>query len=355
MRPLARIDCDVHCPPPTPDELTPYLERHWADYLRDAEYRQPFGIGYSYPAWSELLSPPGRAGTLEEVRSAVLGDADLAVVHAYYGLETQTHPFLARALATAVNRWVQAEWLDADERLLATAAIAPQDTAGAVEEVRRVAEDRRFVGLLLAGRAWEPYGAQRYWPIWDAAAEAGLQVTIAYGGSSGTPPTPNGWVQSLFEEYGSYQQIFATHVASFVASGAFARWPDLKVVVMDSGWAWLPGLMWRMDTEWKSVRREIPWVSEPPSEYVRRHVRMTTQPIDAEASALAATLAQLRSDDVLMFGSDHPRASGLSVEALLEHLRPGQANKLLRENAWETYRLEERVGPLARDVAEAAG
>jgi predicted TIM-barrel fold metal-dependent hydrolase len=353
--PARIIDCDVHCGAPAPDVLTPYLERHWADYLRDAEYRQPFGINYSYPAWSALLNPPGRGTTLDAIRGSVLDRAERAIIHSYCGLETQTHPYLARALASAVNRWLQAEWLDADDRLLATAVIAPQDTEGAVDEIRRISEDKRFVGVLLAGRAFEPYGSHRYWPIWEAAAAAGLALTITYGGSSGGPPTPNGWVQSLFEEYGSYHQIFAAHVVSLVASGVFVRWPTLRAVVMDSGWTWLPGVLWRMDTEWKSVRREIPWVAEPPSEVARRHVRLTTQPIDADVAGLASALELLGSDELLVFGSDYPRESGLPVDALLPHLEPQQIERLLWRNAWETFGLETRARTSSATAMETSG
>ena len=65
---------------------------------------------------------------------------------------------------------------------------------------------------------------------------------------------------------------------SLVMSGIFQRCPDLKIVIAESGLTWVPSLMWRMDQEWKACRREVPWVQEPPSAYVRRHFRFTTAP-----------------------------------------------------------------------------
>jgi predicted TIM-barrel fold metal-dependent hydrolase len=338
----AVIDCDVHAAVPGPAALEPHLERHWVDYLRDAEYRQPYGIRYTYPDWCEMLAPPDRPGTLDGLRAHTLDGVAKAVVHTYYGLETQTHPYLARALAAAVNRWVQTEWLDAEPKLLASVAIPPQDTEGAVAEIRRAAGDPRFVSVLLPARSWEPYGAQRYWPIWEAATEAGMALTIAYGGTSGAPPTPNGWVYSLFEEYAGSHQVFAAQVTSLVASGIFKRLPALRVIVTDSGWTWLPGLIWRMDAEWKAARREVPWLDAPPSEWVRRHIRLTTQPIDAEAApaALRAALEQLGSDELLLFGSDYPRRHALDVDSLLALLEPEQAERLLWRNAQETLGLD---------------
>jgi predicted TIM-barrel fold metal-dependent hydrolase len=338
------VDCDVHCPVPSVDALAPYLPKHWTDYLREVEFKQLVGVNSTYPAWSEMLAP-ARGGSIERVRADVLERADIAILNVYYGLESQQHPYLVQALATAVNRWLEAEWLAKDDRLLASVVVAPQHANSAAEEIRRAAADRRFVQVLLPARSWEPYGSQRYWPIWEAAAETGLTPAISYGGSIGTPPTPNGWVGSLFEEYAGFQQVFGAHVTSLIANGVFNRFPDLKVVLMESGWTWLPGLAWRIDSEWKAVRREVPWVSLPPSEYIKRHVRLTTQPIDArsEPKDLRNAVEQLGSDEMLMFGSDYPREYEPGIELLLAQLDTERSERILWRNAAETYGLEGRL------------
>ena len=58
----------------------------------------------------------------------------------------------------------------------------------------------------------------------------------------------------------------------------FERLPDLRVTLLECGFAWLPPLLWRFDKDWKGLWREVPWVKEPPSGYVRRHIRATTAP-----------------------------------------------------------------------------
>ena len=58
---------------------------------------------------------------------------------------------------------------------------------------------------------------------------------------------------------------------SLVSEGVFERFPDLRVVLIECGFAWLPLLLWRFDKDWKGVWREVPWLKHRPSEYVAEH------------------------------------------------------------------------------------
>jgi predicted TIM-barrel fold metal-dependent hydrolase len=101
-----------------------------------------------------------------------------------------------------------------------------------------------------------------------------------------------------------------------------------------------------MDRDWKTLRREVPWVKRPPSEYVREHIRVTTQPIDAPvgSSILADVISQLRSDDMLMYASDYPHKYGDNSPDIREFLSAPQTERLMWANAWSCYRLERRLG-----------
>jgi predicted TIM-barrel fold metal-dependent hydrolase len=339
------VDADVHCPVPSLDELFPYLDDHWQDYLRWTNFRmlEPTAEA-TYPSWSTMLATPQSESAFERMRDEVLARSTYAILQCYSGVEAVVHPYLAAALATAVNSWLADAWLDRDDRLRAAAAITPQHTAAAVEEIHRVAADARFVQILLPARSSEPYGNQRYWPVWEAAAEHGLVLGLAYGGTTGAPPTPLNWMSSFYEHYVLATQTFRTHLTSLVASGVFERWPELRIVCVESGWAWVPGFLWRMDFEWKANVQEVPWVKEAPSVYVKRHVRFTSQPADLPSDPQhLANLLDRFPLETLMYSSDHPHRYDGGIDQFMERLTSDQQERVRWTNARDLYGLDADV------------
>jgi predicted TIM-barrel fold metal-dependent hydrolase len=346
------VDCDVHCAVPSFEVLYPYLPDHWVEFFSAGFLRRHPAVSSTYPAWSPMTAMPATELTLERVRAAVLETAERAILHCYWGVESFTHPYLAAAIATAINRWIEREWLDRDERLLASAVVTPQHLEQALAEVERIAADRRFVQILVPARAPAGYGQQRFWPLWEAAARHGLVIAITFGGGTGTPPTPVNWLSSYFEEYTTAILNFQAHVLSLSVSGLFDRHPELRFVIAESGWTWLPAWLWRMDQEWRAFHREVPWMSGPPSSYVRRHFRFTIQPTDAPADnrQLRDVYDELGSDELLLFSSDFPHRSGAGGNRLLALLTDEQRELLLWRNAVALYGRRARLTDTPRET-----
>ena len=51
---------------------------------------------------------------------------------------------------------------------------------------------------------------------------------------------------------------FADQLTSLVCEGVFERFPELRIVLIEGGIAWLPPLMWRLDRAWRLLRAEAP-------------------------------------------------------------------------------------------------
>jgi predicted TIM-barrel fold metal-dependent hydrolase len=339
------VDGDVHCVPPTPAALYPYLPVEWVEFMQNTEFKGVGAVGTTYPRWLPMLATDGGELTVERVREDVLSEATVALLHCYYGLESFTHPGWGPSMATAVNRWLEAEWLDSDDRLLAYAAVTPQHVAAAVQEIERIAADRRFVGIFVPARAPAPYGHRRYWPIWEAAAAHDLAVGIGFGGATGTPPTPVSWLGSFWEEYAAGTLTYQGHVASLAICGLLDRHPNLRFVIHESGWTWLPALCWRVDQEWRGAHREVPWMDGPPSSYVRRFMRFTSQPIDVppDPRFLRQVVDQLGMDRLLIYSSDYPHEYDSGNELLFDVLTDEEAARVRWQNAADCYRLREGV------------
>ena len=62
------------------------------------------------------------------------------------------------------------------------------------------------------------------------------------------------------------------HMTNWVVNGLPVRFPNLKVLWIESGIAWLPYLMQRLDSEYMMRSSEAPLLTRKPSEYIKGHV-----------------------------------------------------------------------------------
>ena len=106
---------------------------------------------------------------------------------------SQLHSAYGAALATALNDWQLAEWVEQEPRLRASMIVASEDGELAAAEIERRAGDTRFVQVLLLARSSEPLGRRKYWQIYEAAQRNNLPVGVHFGGLGGQAITGSGW------------------------------------------------------------------------------------------------------------------------------------------------------------------
>jgi hypothetical protein len=359
--PVAPIDCDIHPGAPDNRALLSYFDEFWREMitLRGID-RMALNLT-SYPSnapaavRSDWRPASGRPGSdfAQLQRQALDGfGSRLAICNVLHGGQLLHSEDMCAAFCTAINRWIARELLDRDPRLRASIVIPLENPGHAVEEIERWAGDRRFVQVLMLVMGEMTLGRRYFWPVYEAAARHGLPVGVHAGSGFRHPPTSIGWPSYFMEEYVAQSAAFETQLLSFIAEGVFAKFPDLKVVFLESGFTWLPAFMWRAHKTWRGVRAEVPWVKDSPPELIRRHLRLTIQPVDApaEPGALERTIDQIGSDDMLLFSTDYPHEHFEGTGALPAALAGRLAGKVLAENALATYtRLSSP--PAAREVA----
>ncbi len=347
----AVIDCDVHNAVPSIQALFPYLPDRWRDYVVEHGIKSlepnyyPRGVSLSARPDSVLPNgdPPG--SDLEVLRRQVLEPWNMqyAILNCLYGVQMIHNEDWAAAMARAVNDWQIAEWLDKEQRLRASIVVASQNPEQAAEEIHRLGQHPGFVQVLLMVRSEMLYGKKHFWPIYEAAQQYGLVIGIHAGGGTGYPTMPVGWPSYYLEDYVSHSQAFQSQIVSLICEGTFQKFPRLRVSLLESGFSWMPALMWRLDKNWKGLRREIPWVDRLPSEIIREHFRLTIQPLDESPKPehLLQTMEQMRSQDMLLFSTDYPHWHfDEKEEALPANLPPSLEKKILSENARSFYRFD---------------
>ena len=62
-------------------------------------------------------------------------------------------------------------------------------------------------------------------------------------------------------------------------TGVPVRFPNLRIVFTEGGIGWVPWIMLRMDKEYQERRRDIPFLKDRPSTYVKK-MYFATQPIE---------------------------------------------------------------------------
>ncbi len=335
---MEAIDCDVHVAPASYEALFPYLSDYWRQYISEAGIRLT-DVAHAYPRGIGTLAP----SSYEQLSERVLDEAGprFAVLNCLTGFETHRNPYYAAAVASAINDWMREEMLSRDDRLRASLVVSTVSTEDAVAEIERAGDDPRFVQVLLPVRSDLPWGQKSNHPIFAAAREHSMHVGLHAWGRAGKAATPSGFTTTYLEDYIGNQPIAQAQVLSFVSEGVFERFPDLRVVLSECGFAWLPSLLWRFDKDWKGVWREVPWVKHRPSEYVREHFSFTTAPahLPADAAAVAQLLEMMDGPGMLAYASDYPHDHGDGLSLLLDQLTDEDRRRVMWGNAAALYGL----------------
>ena len=246
---------------------------------------------------------------------------------------------MAAAFARALNTWIAREWLDREPRLRASIVVPLQSPERSVDEIEHWVADYRFVQVLMPVMGDVPLGRRMYWPIYALAERHDLPIGIHAGSTYRHPVTAGvGWPSYYSEDYAAQSVGFQSQLTSLICEGVFSKFPNLRLVLMESGFSWLPAHLWRLTKCWRGLRMEIPWVDRSPAEIVRSNVRLTLQPLDVPGTdELFKLIEHVGSNELLLFSTDYPHWQFDGDEVLPEGLSLDLLRKITLDNPLRTY------------------
>lgn len=357
------IDVDVHHSYAKPEELLGYLPERWRSLLENSNLpMRPSGLtvamgGTRLDASDSEGNLPG--SSYQMLRTQILDPQRVERAVLGYGVGIEVYQYnhhLGAALATALNNWSVERWLSGlDDRLYGALIVSSTLPQEAAQEIRRVGANDRMVEVLITdGGVGVPFGHPIYDPIYEAAVEYGLPVAIHFGMNmwGGLPSLSGGGLPSNgVEFYSVLNQAGMHHVTSLITHGVFEKFPTLKVIMMETGFNWVPWVFSHLDFEFPRLRRETALVKKLPSEYLREHIRFSTQPFEHTKNPdhLIHWLDTLPgAEDLLLFATDWPHWDADEAGYVARRLPGAWLPKVFYENAlhclrWPAEARKERV------------
>lgn len=96
-----------------------------------------------------------------------------------------------------------------------------------------------------------------------------MPVCIHVGAGDGVPAATERFDHPFYTH--ALAHPFEQMIAALcvVAGGLLERFPRLKFAFMEAGCGWVPYCMERLDEHYESLRPTVPWLTKPPSKYMK--------------------------------------------------------------------------------------
>lgn len=251
-------------------------------------------------------------------------------------------------MARIYNDWLVDFCRPYPNRLLGLASIPTHTPEQAAAEIRRVTRNGGIAGLDIAGGV----GPQKplYHPVWKdfwkAVAESGLPVHFHTLGPAPrvdmTGFSPLDIERCKAEGLANCQYERACEVLrETILGGVLHDYPEIRLVLSESGIGWIPYMLERMDLNWEDQYRSRLTLTKKPSEYWAAQCYATYQ-VEKFGSRVIEDIGA----DNVMWASDFPHPDGIwpDSQAIIadqyRDLKPASVRKVLSDNAVKLYRLD---------------
>ena len=302
------------------------FDNHWFNWAE--------GLAANPPAWQ----PERRVEMMDEE------DIDISILYPSIGLTLPRieDAELSAAHCRAYNNWIRDFCAPAQGRLFPAVTLPWGDVQLAVQEMKQTSGfGARAVKAPNTPPGDMSYGRSRWDPVWSEFVYQGVPVSLHVGNAGTTVGSilhPEFTLPSWWDFVtGPLDTILG--FVSFFQGGVFDRFPELRLVVLEAGCAWMPWILDRMD-EMQDVIGFTQESARRPSEYFETQCWISLEPNDEFGPFVIEHLGA----DRVVWAYDYPHSDSVTepvkhLTKLLKGLSPRERSLVAGENAIELYRL----------------
>ena len=208
-------------------------------------------------------------------------------------------------LGKAYNRWQVDNILTKDKRLKTMMFLPFNDPESALETIEEFGDAPGCVGFMVTSVRYKAVHHNHYMKVYRALEERGLPIGFHAGYYWQDP------FMMQINRFGSMHALSfvwcnVVHMTNWIMNGLPERFPGLDVVWIESGLAWVPWLMQRLDHTYLMRSSEAPVLKKMPSEYMKE-MYYTCQPMETDhPKALELTFEMINARTQLLYASDWP-------------------------------------------------
>jgi len=210
------------------------------------------------------------------------------------------------AMAKAYNRWLCDKILDADPRIRSMLYLPFHDPEATYQIIEEFADRKGVCGFMVTSTHYRANYDNAYMKSYHALQERELPLGFHAAFT---------WTDQSLQLTNRFIGVHALgftwcnmlHMTNWVTNGMPERFPKLKTVWIESGLAWIPFLMQRLDNEFMMRTSDCALLKRKPSEYMRE-MFFTSQPMEMvdNRKALELTFEMINAETQLLYSSDYP-------------------------------------------------
>ena len=172
--------------------------------------------------------------------------------------------------------------------------------------VKEFAGKKGVCGFMVTSVRYKPVHHNSYMKIYSLIEETGLPLAFhaGYNWNEQSMAMMNKFISVHALGFVWYNMV---HMTNWVLNALPERFPKLKVIWIESGLAWLPFMIQRLDNEYMMRSSECPGLKKLPGEYIT-DMFYTSQPMEIprDMSLLEATFKCIKAESQLLYSSDYP-------------------------------------------------